>query len=201
MWYRGLAPRASDMQYIDSERVLEAQKREVEALGDDTLIAGLDVSRGGQDSTVMRFRRGRDARSIPSLSIPGEQTRDTMQLAAWVIEQLNRTFNGRKIDILFVDAGYGGPIVNRCHQLGFKNVIEINFGKAAPDYHYANMRAYMWGKAKEWLLVGGIESGTDGRSGSRLEIDLCAPYFHHNSREQLVLESKDSMKERGMHSP
>lgn len=200
VWRRGLAPRASSMQFIDSERVRDAQSRTVEVYADEPLVAGLDVARGGKDMNVLRFRRGRDARSIPPMVIPGEQTRDTMQLAAWVVEQLGRTFNGRKIDTLFVDSGFGGPVVNRCHQLNFKNVIEVNSANTPPDPHFFNMRAYMWDRVKSWLLVGSIDSHRDGRWGSHLEVDLTGPYFHH-TKEKLVIESKESMKERGLGSP
>jgi len=34
-----------------------------------------------------------------------------------------------------------------------------------------------------------------------LEIDLTGPQYHHNRHDQLVLESKDEMKQRGLDSP
>ena len=42
--------------------------------------------------------------------------------------------------------------------MGFKKVMEINFGEPeSPDVkHLANMRAYMYGKTKDWLLLGSI---------------------------------------------
>ena len=82
VWIRGLAPKQGDMQFIDTGRVREAQARTAQALMDDPLIAGLDCSRGGADAMVMRFRRGRDARTIPPLVLAGNQTRDSMQMAA-----------------------------------------------------------------------------------------------------------------------
>ena len=65
MWWRGLAPLKSDMQFVPQALVREAQSRNVIVLDDEPLVAGLDCSRGGKDATVMRFRRGMDARSIP----------------------------------------------------------------------------------------------------------------------------------------
>ena len=44
---RGLAPRASELQFIDQDRVWKAQKRPQVSFGDDPLIAGVDVSDGG----------------------------------------------------------------------------------------------------------------------------------------------------------
>ena len=139
----GLAPSSGDLQYIDSERVYAAQKRPVAPLADDPLICGLDVARGGGDFNVFRFRKGLDARSIPGMRIPGEQTRDSMVLVSKAAELLADTRSERKIAMMFVDAAFGGPVVNRLHQLGFKNVQEVNFASASPDPHQANMRAYI----------------------------------------------------------
>ena len=72
---RGVAPRAGDFQFIDCERVWEAQRRQVTTFGDDPLIAGFDVSGGGEAWNVIAFRRGYDARTIPPVRIPGEFTR------------------------------------------------------------------------------------------------------------------------------
>ncbi len=66
---RGLPPTASDLQYISSALVYEAQQRKVETLKDDPLVCGLDVARGGGDMSVFRFRRGADARSIPAIRL------------------------------------------------------------------------------------------------------------------------------------
>jgi hypothetical protein len=95
----------------------------------------------------------------------------------------------------FVDSGFGGPIVNRCHQLGFRNVIEVSFGAKAPDAHFANMRAFMWSKLRDWRERGAIPKE------ERLEIDLAGPGYFHNQRDQLVLEAKEDMEKRGLASP
>lgn len=188
---RGLPPSAGDMQFIDSERVWEAQRREPQFLVDDPLICGVDVARGGSDWNVICFRRGLDARSIPSIRIPGEQTRDSTLLVSKLSEVLADRRPENKVAHMFVDAALGGPVVNRLHQLGFKNVSEINFGSQSPDPHQANMRAFMWQKLKDWLLRGAI-SGEQ-----RLETDLTGPGFRHSRRDQLVLESKEDMAKAG----
>lgn len=68
----GLPPRASELQYIDNDRIFAAQNREVTRFQDDPLVVGVDVARGGKANTVFRFRRGLDARSIPPIRISGE---------------------------------------------------------------------------------------------------------------------------------
>src|SRR5262249_20984102 len=59
---KGEFPRSGTMQFIDSERVEQAVAR---ALAEDRtapLIMGVDIARQGEDQTVIRFRRGLDAR-------------------------------------------------------------------------------------------------------------------------------------------
>lgn len=195
MWILGLAPMADDSQYIDHQRVMDAQKRPHEFLMDDPLICGVDAARGGADKNVIRFRRGFDSRSIPAIKIPGEKTRDSMVLVAKLADVLGHTYNQRKVDMMFVDSAIGGAVVNRLHELGYKNVMEVNFGSESPDPHFLNMRAFMYGKTKDWLLHGAIDKD------SHLEEDLITPGIHRDKRNRIVLESKEDMKERLGRSP
>jgi hypothetical protein len=193
---KGIPPRASDLQFIDSERVYEASKRRAQVLRGEPLIVGIDIARGGGDSNCFMFRRGLDARSITSIRVPGEETRDSMILVSKIIEVLERRFDGQPPDIAFLDgSGVGGPIPDRLKQLGWKNVHEVQFGGKPPDRHYLNMRSFMWDRMKEWLLKGSISDDP------QLHIDLCGPQFGHNKQDQLVLEAKENMKKRGLHSP
>jgi len=194
---RGLPPKASDLQFIDSERVYEAQRRTAACFDDDPLVVGVDVARGGADRSVIRFRRGVDARSIPPIRIPGEETRDAMRLVNLVAQVLEgEKSGGLKPAMVFIDGtGIGGPIVDRLKQLGHRNVVEIQFGWKAPDTKHANMRAWMWSQMKDWLQRGAIDKD------DRLEIDLTAPGYHHDKQDRIVLEAKEDMKKRGLDSP
>lgn len=193
---RGLPPSASDAQFIDQNRVIEAQKREVVVLPDEPLIAGADLAWGGGDDNVIRFRRGNDARSIPPIRIKGEFTRDPAVLTNRLSDVLNREYDGRKVAMLFLDsAGIAGPIGARLRDLGHRNVQEVNFGSDSPDMHYRYQRDYMWGKMKEWLLVGAIDRHPE------LEADLVAPGIRPDGKQRVWLESKETMKKRGVDSP
>lgn len=195
---RGLAPSASDLQFIDSDRVRAAQKRQTMVLPDDPLVCALDMARGGGDDCVFRFRRGNDGRSIPPKRVTGQESRDSMKLVAMATEVLSGMFNGHKVATLFVDAtggSIGGPVADRLRQLGHQNVIDVQFGGESPDPKYANMRAYMWGKMRDWLSIGAIDES------ARLEQDLTAPGYTHDKRDRLVLEAKEHMKARGVDSP
>ena len=193
---RGLPPAASDLQFISSELVYAAQKRQPMILSDEPLVCGLDVARGGEDHSVFRFRCGGDARSVPAIRLAGGETRDTMRLVTLAADVLERDFGGRRIGTMFVDGtGIGGPIVDRLRQLGHKNVVEVQFGAKSPSTKFANMRSYMWGKCREWLARGAIDKA------SRLEYDLTGPGYKHDGRDRVILESKEQMKGRGIDSP
>lgn len=193
---RGLAPRASDAQYIDQERVLNAQKRRVEVPADEPLVAGCDMAWGGSDDNVVRFRRGADARSIAPIRIKGEFTRDPAVMVNRLADVLRHGVGGVPVHTLFLDsAGIAGPVGARLRSLGYRNVQEVNFGSDSPDPKYRYYRDYMWGKLKEWLLAGAIDDDP------QLEADLTGPGLRPDLRQRVWLESKEDMKKRGLDSP
>jgi hypothetical protein len=195
---KGIPPRADDSQLIDMDRILAAQRREVAVLGDEPLIAGVDLAWGGDDDDVVRFRCGNDAQSIPPLRIAGEKTRDSSVMVVKFADMLTGTQGPakKKIHTMFIDsAGISGAVGARLRQLGHKNVIEVNFGADSPDQKYAYMRDFMWSKMKEWLISGAIDKD------SQLETDLSAPGYTLDNRVRVKLESKKDIKKRGIDSP
>lgn len=195
----GLPPSASDVQFISNTLVSAAQRAAIVTLPDEPLVAGLDVARGGNDNLVVRFRRGKDARSIPPVRVPGEKAKDSMQMVTLVTDILNKDYDGRKVAMLFVDAtggSIGGPIADRLRQLGHKNVVDVQFGGESPESKIANMRAYMWSKLRDWLAAGGAIDTLPA-----LETDLTGPGYFHDKGDRLLLESKEQMKKRGLDSP
>lgn len=193
---KGQAPRAGDLQFIDQDRVDGAKQRVPQVFPDDPLVAGFDVSGGGQAWNIVWFRRGADARSIPPICIPGEYSKERSGILAKLAEVLEDKRKDRRISMLFVDSAFGSPYVERLKSMGFDNVTEVNFGGPSPDRHEANMRAYMWRRMKDWLELGAIPD-----DDKLLETDLTGPGSHLNRRDQLVIESKEDMQKRGVHSP
>ena len=192
----GLPPTASELQFIDYERIHAAQKRVVHPLPDTPLIAGFDVSGGGSAWNVIRFRRGQDGDAKAPIRVTGEKGRDRSVLIALCSEILADQRPEHKVQAMFVDSAFGSPIVERLHTLNFRNVHEVNFGGDSPDAHQANMRAYMWNKAKDWLLTGAIAPKDE-----KLAFQLGLPGYHVNKSNKLVLESKESITKRGEASP
>ena len=195
---RGLPPLTSALQFIDPPLVEAAQRRLSTALLDEPLIAGVDVSGGGAAWTVVRFRRGMDARTLDPIRIPGSQSKleDRQTIVARLAAVLNDESPERRVSAMFVDSAFGAPLVERLHALGHDHVHEINFGGASPNAHQANQRAYQWNAMKEWLPRAALPP-----LDHRLATDLCGPGFHLNKADQLVLESKESMQKRGVASP
>lgn len=193
----GLPPSASELQYIDKARIDEAKKRTVDALHDDPLIAGFDVSGGGKAWNVIRFRRGLDGKpaDLPPIRIPGEQDPDRSQRIGICAELLRDRRPGKQLAAMFVDSAFGAPIVERLKLLGFSNVHEVNFGGDSPDWHCLNRRAFMWKQTKDWLLLGALPDD------NQLCEQLALPGYHINPSGKLVIESKRSIHERGEASP
>jgi hypothetical protein len=196
----GIPPHASELQFIPKDLVERAQARVAQSLDDDPLVAGVDVSGGGEAWNVVRFRRGMDARPGPRvpapIRIPGEHGRDRQVMIAKLSQVLADQDPDRCVAMMFIDSAFGSPIVERLQTLGYANAIEVNFGGAAPDIHFLNMRAFMWNAMKEWLPRGAID-----RNDERLEVDLTGPGFHLNKTNKLVIESKEEMKKRLVQSP
>lgn len=197
---RGLPPRGSDLQFIDYDRIWDAQRRQaVTVFDDEPLVVGVDVSDGGSAWNVARFRCGLDARSIAPKRMPGEAVRLSRDAWLHVLAGLLRDTHGprkRPVAHMFVDSAFGAPYVERLRSLGHGNVSEVRFGSECPDRSHANMRAFMWGRMKEWLVNGSIDP-----KDTRLETDLAAPGWHLDRQDRIVLESKEKMARRGVDSP
>lgn len=158
VWIRGLAPRASAAQYISDDLIKEAQTRVLtRQFGDEPLIAGVDFAWGGDDFNTVRFRRGLDARSIPPIRVAGERTRKPEYMVSVLSEVFTRDFgNGLKVSMMFMDsAGIAGPVAVRLRQLGFKDLVEVNFNAQSINPKYKNVRSQLYGQTKEWLIAGG----------------------------------------------
>ena len=109
---KGEFPRAGTMQFIDSERVEQAVARELLRDPVAALVMGVDIARQGDDQTVIRFRRGLDARSIAAVKF---RIPDLMAVAGRVMELVN----SHHPDAVFVDGtGIGWGVVDRLAQLG-----------------------------------------------------------------------------------
>jgi hypothetical protein len=187
----GKFPKASSLQLIPTDVIHKAQQCEVADQAFQPIIVGVDVARFGEDQSVVYIRRGRDGKHFP---IENYRGLDTQQLAAQVLEVI-RPFQ-KQIGAIFVDGGgVGGGVVDRLRALMCPNLFEVNFAGKSSNSRYANKRAEMYGRMKEWLEIGSISDDQD------LETDLTSIEYGYNNKNQILLESKENMKKRGMASP
>lgn len=188
---RGMFPRASDLQFIGNDLVAEAQARPPKCNLEDPLIMSLDIARGGDDRNCFYFRRGLDAQSIPYITIPGSETRDSKVLVHKAVELIEK----HKPDhFVYDDVGVGGPVGDWIKSLGY-SVFPVKAGGRSPDPHYKMMRTYMWARLKDFLQYGSIDKRPE------LETDLTGPLYDHTPKDEQVLESVEDMKSRGLASP
>lgn len=193
---KGEFPRIGAMEFISRETANAAMTREVPDVHKfDPLVLGVDVARFGDDETVIVVRKGRDARTFPTIRLRGA---DTMQVAGKVAE----TVAQYHADAVFVDGGgVGGGVIDRLRQLRV-SVIEVQFGSKPDNSNlseanvaYANKRAEIWGAMRDWLVGGAIPNDRDF-----LE-QLCGVQYGFNAQNAIQLERKEDMKKRGLASP
>lgn len=193
---RGMFPSASSMQFIGTDLVESAKRREVGFIDPgEPVVMGVDVARFGDDHSTIYFRKGRDGRSIKPIRLSQV---DTMQLAAKVAEQ----FRFHRAQVVSVDeGGIGAGVVDRLKQMGLP-VVGVQFGakplgavRLANDVKCANRRAEIWAIMREWLDGGAIPDD------QLLGDDLTGVEYSFNVRDEIQLERKEHMKERGLASP
>lgn len=152
------------------------------------VILGVDVARFGDDRTVLCVRQGlwtRDVRTFTGLS--------TMEVANRVIDCINQ----HRPQAVFIDAGaMGAGVIDRLRQLGYA-VSEVNFGEAALSTdRYANIRAEMYCKCRDWLTSGGALP-----KNAELKTELSTVEYKFNPSGRIILEPKEKLKERTGKSP
>lgn len=187
----GEFPESTEDQFIAVDVIRGAMERDVANDPHAPLLMGVDVARSEVgDRTVLAFRKGRDARSIPWQIYKGLKGDQVVSRIASAIDKYNP-------DEVFVDGGgIGGPIIDMLRSLGYR-IREVQAGGKPEDATtFPNKRVEMWWRMKEWLEIGCIPDNND------LMDDLKGPRLdHHRISGQMILESKKDMKKRGLASP
>lgn len=186
----GEFPEASTRQLIPNSLVREAQEREIEAFDDDEpLIMGIDPAPRGR--TVIRFRQGRDAKSIPPTVLQGKDNEEIADNVVRLIEKYDP-------DAIGCDAGQGTGVIDILKRRGVK-VFEVWFGAKARDEdgEFATLGSELWGLIRDWLPGGCIDGSQD------LFRDLTSRTWKWYGREdgKKILDSKRDMARDGVPSP
>lgn len=194
---RGVFPRVGEMEFISASDVEAAMTREVETSITDPLATGVDVARYGANESVIAFRKGRDARTIPWEFYRGL---NTVELATKVHDAYARLH----ADGIFIDGGgVGGGVVDNvrnmhlfCFDVQFGGKDDVRGSTTGNDGEkYANKRAAMWGALRAWIKTGALPNDPD------LKAQLIGPTYTYNIRNEIQLEGKEDMMKRGVSSP
>jgi hypothetical protein len=190
---KGQFPRQAVGQFIGEDLIAAARTR---APVDDPLqptIVGVDVARFGDDRSVILVRCGgtiRETRVYREI--------DTVRLAGYVCEVAEQY--RLEQPTLFIDAvGIGAGVVDQCRTRGYA-VQEVQAGGSAQaPRHYANKRAEMWDRTRQWLAT---RACLDAQASTTRELvaDLTAPEYAYDGQGRLQIETKASMKARGLAS-
>jgi hypothetical protein len=185
----GQFPSKGQNQFIGRSEVEMALARDIIADPGSPLVMGVDVARFGEDTSVIAFRKGRDARTIPWHRYKGMSTTQLTGIVADLAGKMH-------VAAIFVDGnGVGGGVVDQLKALGYR-VIEVQSGESATNKDkYQNKRAEMWDRMKEWVTHGCLPALPG------IVDDLCNLMYGYTLGNQIKLERKDELKKRGFASP
>lgn len=187
---RGLFPKASDLQFI-SNAIAEAaagRKLNLHQYHYAPKIIGVDPAWTGGDKIIIYLRQGLASKKLQEFA----RNDDDSEIAA----ALMRHEDSEKADAVFIDQGYGTGIYSFGKTLK-RNWILVNFGSKSSTQGFANKRAEMWGLMRQWLIEGGSVP-----DDPEMTADLTAPESKIRiTKDEIVLESKESMRRRGLASP
>ena len=171
----------------DVEAAVERPCQAAEA--DEDIILAVDVARFGADRSVILRRRGDCVDDIRVL-----RQMDTMQLAGWVSAAIRECSPAQ----IYVDEiGVGAGVVDRLRELGHP-VRGVNVAhKARQDGLFVNLRAEGYWTLRQRFASGRISIPAD----NQLVGELAALRYGYDSQGRIQMESKDSMRKRGLSSP
>lgn len=159
------------------------------------VIVGCDPAGDGDDRTAIVWRRGRTV-----LRVETYEKQDLMATAGLLADYwLRGTPQGLKPDGILIDkGGEGAGIYSRLREQNIPAIGVLFSEKADQDELYINKRAEMWFRMRDWLMDKPVRMPKN----MALAADLSAPQSKkHESTGRRQLESKKSMKERGVRSP
>jgi hypothetical protein len=187
--------------FIPASLVIKARCMKAEPYG--ALVIGVDPAGKGADRTSIAWRKGRCIQKIES-----RKGLDTMEVTGWLAKIIREEKPARvNIDVGGLGVGIYDRLIEQGHS---RSVVQaVNFGgkpkelppfdeRGSPGGGPANRRAEMWSNLKTALES---DVGISLPDSDSLQADLVGPGYKFNSSGQLILESKEDMRKRGVPSP
>lgn len=188
---KGVFPNQAFNGFISVDIVRQAQNRELHPDSDAGLIMAVDVARYGTDHSVIRFRKGRDARSFPARKFKGLALTKLAEICM-------READIHKPDAIVIEStGVGAGVVDIMRDRGYR-IVEVHPGaQSSEPERYMNKRAEYWSLMRDWLFEQGCINEDDDLF-SQLTTIL---YSMDRHEQRLKLEAKEDMRKRGLPSP
>lgn len=184
----GEFPEVGDDTLISPRWIEAAQQRNL-APGPVNVL-GVDVARFGSDRSILCLARGPLARIVGDFS----HARTTETTGKVIAAKREHQVHEIRVD----GVGVGSGVVDELLEAGH-DVLDMQSGAAALDKeHFANARAEWWWGLRERFEQGDIDLDPDD---DELASQLGAIKYKFTARGQILIESKDDMKKRGLPSP
>lgn len=189
-WYqvrvKGEFPDAAEDAVIGLELVQGSSDGWREPRPDDgTLEVGVDVSRFGDDETVIFPRRGLFA-GTPVVM----HGTDTFQISEQVRALVRRLRIPSERPVVRVDGGgVGGGVVDQLRQRAEFEVVDANAAQSAGTDEHSRLRDRLWFNLRDWLAAGGRVP-----KDRKLVQEMAAPTYAFDVKGRLKVETKDDIR-------
>jgi hypothetical protein len=161
--------------------------------GNGPLIVGVDPSRGGDRFAVIK-RQGRKLYDHKSyIGVECDALGKNVSICKSLLDA-TCPIAGKVPDMMFVDFGSGADIVDRLHELGYKDRVKsVHFGATALDnVKYKNKRNEIWQVMSDWLTDETLP--VDIPDSDEIQADLCASPYDRDSNDRKVMWPKEKIK-------
>ena len=150
--------------------------------------AGIDVAGPGEDETVVCIRCGSSILALKAFNQPDARGEVAAFLAGW----------SARLGTVNIDTvGIGHYFAEHIRSLGY-HITRVNVGEAPRDREkYSNLKAELfWGLRQRFQ-----QEDLAGLTDEVAIAQLTTLRYEHNARGQVVIESKEDMRKRGVKSP
>lgn len=187
---RGRFPQQSEDALLSLAWLEAARYREVPSADGDAWEAGIDVAGPGEDETVLVVRQGATIRHQQAWAHADPRGEVVAALAP---------FEGRLTRVKVDAIGQGYYFARHLEGNGWAGkVVDVNVGESSRDAEkYANLKAELYWGLRLRASSGDLAGLTDDMAISQ----LAGVRYKHNARGQVVIESKDEARKRGVKSP
>ena len=186
----GEFPDVSDDYLITPSMILRAHTTDLP--GFDYGRYGMDVSRMGEDMTVIYRNRGGQIRKVDSWA-----KRNTMESADRAFKYLQRHFP-RMVPMNVDSIGLGAGVYDRLKQLGCEVGNFEGSAKALNPSKFNNRRSEMWWTFRNLIEEGLIDLDPEDQT---LAEELQQIKWYVDLSGRICIETKDDAKKRGIQSP